>query len=159
MAVPFTLTCKRSLSRSLYLKVPAIGLVMLAVLHFSGQWRTPPLLDARLSLLICSIFFALFLCGAARTPFTRSVTLDNDQQEITIHYMSPLRQENALRIPFDQFGIKTDSTFGVRGYGIKWRVYLQRNGRTVYDLSSDEYGFEESQMTDLVEKLKQCAGA
>ncbi|MVM33086.1 hypothetical protein GO755_23800 [Spirosoma sp. HMF4905] len=152
----FTLTAEPAFSRLIYGKTAGILLAFVLVIHLAGQWRNPPLIDARLSLLLCSGLGLLFLYGLTRTPFTRSLTLDYGKRAIVITYMTLTKDENTLTIPFDQLNLKTDTSFGVRGNGLAWKVYLLRNQQQVYDLSNTENGFTERQMNEFVNRLKAC---
>jgi hypothetical protein len=156
MADLFTLTVAPPLSRGIYLKTAGILVVILFVIHRSGQWYSPPLIDSQLSICLCTGLGLLLLYSLTRTPFTRSLSLNYDSRTVLVTYMTLTKAENTLNIPFDQLTLKTDTSFGVKAYGTTWRIYLLHNQQRVYDLSNNENGFTEQEMNEFLDKLNAC---
>lgn len=152
----FLLTSDQTVSRMVYLKTAVIVLGIMLIIHLSGQWRTPPLIDAKISLVICTVLGLLLLYGLTRTPYTKSLSIDYDRRKVVISYMTLMKLDNTLEITFAQLSTQMDTSFGVTGYGTKWKIYLLSNQKQVYNLSSRELGFSEEQMNQFVEKIKKC---
>ena len=152
----FTLTAEPIISRTVYLKTALIVFGVAAIIHFSGQWRTPPLIDYRISLIICLILGLLALYGLTRSPFTKSLTIDYDKRAVIIKFLTLTKTDNLLEIPFENLGTKTDNSFGITGYGTKWKTSLLLDGKEVYSFFNSEDSFSEEQMDEFIKRIKKC---
>lgn len=152
-----TFTAEPALTRLVYLKTVLIIFGTISIIHFAGQWRTQPLIDYKISLVICLSLGLLTLYGLTRTPLTQKFQIFNDKQKIVVEYLTLTKTENLLEIPFERLNVKIDTSFGTTSYGSKWKAILLLDGKEKYSLFNDEQGFSEAQMNEFIEKAKSCA--
>lgn len=145
----------RNLSKLIYLKTGLIIVGVILVIHFSGQWRTPPLIDYRISLVVCSIVGLLLFFGLTQSSQLRSMKIDYQNRKVTVNFLTLWNDENSLQIPFARFSVKVDKSFAVKSYGSKWKLLLFDENKQVYFFFNDESGFDENRINEFADKLKE----
>ena len=148
-----TYAAEPALTRWVYGKTALIIIGVLLLLHFSGQWRTPPLINYRISMSICLVLGLFTLFGLTRAPITQRLTIDYGRKMLVIDYMTLTRLDNTLEIPFARLGLNLNKDFGSKVYGSKWRAGLLVDGQEKYALFSSEEGFSEAQLNEFIEKI------
>ena len=149
-----TFTAEPTLTRLIFLKTALTILAIVAVIHLGGQWRTPPLIDYRLSLAICLILGVLAFLALTRMPLTQKLQIDYQAQKIVIGYLTLTKTVNTLEIPFERLQVKTDTSFSTISYGAKWKAALLLDEQEKYSLFNSESGFSDEQLNEFIEKVK-----